>query len=200
MDVSASSAANQRQLLRRGRRLEAATLGWNVVAVVVLAYAAITARSVALAGFSFDSMIEVAASAVVLWELTGTGEDRQRRALRLIALAFVALTVYLAVQSTTALVTGFHPHHSTLGIAWTALTALVMFGLAHGKRRTGTALHNPVLITEGCVTFIDGLLAVAVLGGLALNIALGAWWADPAAGLVIVFYAAKEAHEILGHE
>ena len=57
-------------------------------------------------------------------------------------------------------------------------------------------LGNPVLVTEGRVTVIDGLLACAVLIGLALNAAAGWWWADPAAGLVIVYYALKEARAI----
>jgi len=54
-----------------------------------------------------------------------------------------------------------------------------------------------VLSTEGRVTLIDGLLAVAVLAGLALNAALGWWWADPLAGYVLVYYAAREAFEIV---
>ena len=79
--------------------------------------------------------------------------------------------MYLLVQSTWALVANHHPHHSPLGIAWTAITALVMFALAAGKARTGAALNNPVLRTEGRVTLIDGLLSVAVLLGLVLNAA-----------------------------
>jgi hypothetical protein len=67
-------------LLRRGRILEGITLGWNVAGIVVLAAAAVAARSVALAGFGLDSVIEVGASTVVLWELAGTGEDRVLRA------------------------------------------------------------------------------------------------------------------------
>jgi divalent metal cation (Fe/Co/Zn/Cd) transporter len=43
---------------------------------------------------------------------------------------------------------------------------------------------------------IDGILAVAVLAGLVLNAALGWWRADPAAGYVLVYYAAREAREI----
>ena len=80
---------------------------------------------------------------------------------------------------------------------WTAITALAMFALAAGKNRTGTRLKSPVLITEGRVTVIDGLLACAVLLGLTLNAAAGWWWADPAAALVIVYYALKEARAIL---
>ena len=91
---------------------------------------------------------------------------------------------------------GYRPHHSTLGIVWTAITAAVMFALAAGKARTGAALDNPVLRTEGRVTLVDGLLATAVLLGLVLNSALGWWWADPAAGYVLVYYAVREVREI----
>jgi divalent metal cation (Fe/Co/Zn/Cd) transporter len=184
------------ELLRTGIRLERLTLGWNVIGVVVLAFAALAAHSVALAGFGLDSLIEIGASAVVLWELAGTGEARQQRALRFIGAAFLALAVYIAAQSTIVLATGQHPRQSLLGIAWTALTAGVMFALAAGKARTGKALGNPVLTTEGRVTFIDGLLAVSVLIGLTLNATLGVWWADPLAGFVIVFYGLREALSI----
>jgi divalent metal cation (Fe/Co/Zn/Cd) transporter len=188
-------------LLRRGRLLEVGTLGWNVAGIAVLGFAAVRARSVALAGFGLDSFIEIGASVVVLWELTGTGAARQRRALRLIGGAFTALALYLLVQSSWLLIVGDHPRHSVLGIGWTAITAIVMFGLAAGKTKTGALLADPVLITEGRVTTIDGLLAVAVLAGLALNAAAGWWWADPAAGYVLVFYGAREARAIFtGHQ
>jgi divalent metal cation (Fe/Co/Zn/Cd) transporter len=183
-------------LLRRGFALEHVTLAWNVAGIVVLAVAAVSARSVALAGFGLDSLIEIGASTVVIWELSGTGAERQRRGLRLIGYAFAALAVYLLVQSTVVLVTGYRPGHSVLGIGWTAVTAAVMFALAWGKASTGRALDNPVLRTEGRVTMIDGILATAVLAGLVLNAGLGWWWADPAAGYVLVYYASREVREI----
>ena len=192
--------ASRQALLRRGFALEYVTLGWNVVGIVVLGYAAITARSVALAGFGLDSLIEIGASTVVIWELSGTGIDRQRRALRLIGVAFAALAAYLAVQSTWVLVAGYRPRHSVTGIAWTAITAAVMFALAYGKARTGKALGNPVLSTEGRVTLVDGILATAVLAGLLLNALAGWWQADPAAGYVLVYYAARECRRIFREE
>jgi divalent metal cation (Fe/Co/Zn/Cd) transporter len=99
----------------------------------------------------------------------------------------------LAVQSTAVLIIGFRPHHSPVGMVWTALTALVMFALAVGKAKTGAGLGNLVLKAEGRVTMIDGILATAVLAGLALNAFAGWWWADPFAGYVIVYYAIREA-------
>jgi divalent metal cation (Fe/Co/Zn/Cd) transporter len=195
MSSTSASAAND-ALLRRGKTLEWITLGWNVVGVVVLTVLAITASSVALAGFGLDSLIEIGASAVVLWELSGTGEARQRFALRMIGVAFIALAAYLLAQSSISLLTDHRASPSVGGIVWTGITAAVMFTLAALKTRTGRALRNPVLETEGRVTFIDGLLAVAVLLGIALDLVLGWWWADPLAGLVIVFYAVREAVQI----
>ncbi|SEG94101.1 Cation efflux family protein [Actinacidiphila yanglinensis] len=195
----AAASPDNARLLRRGFALEWITLAWNVIGIVVLAFAALGARSVALAGFGLDSLIEIGASTVVIWELSGTGEDRRRKAMRLIGAAFVALALYLLVQSTWLLAAGHHAHHSAAGIAWTAVTAVVMFALAAGKARTGAALGNPVLETEGRVTFIDGLLATAVLLGLVMNAAWGLWWADPLAGYVIVYYGIKEARGALTH-
>jgi len=183
-------------LPRRGLALEYATLGWNIAGIIVLGFAAIAARSVALAGFGLDSLIEIGASTVVIWELSGTGEQRQRLGLRLIGYAFAALAVYLLAQSTLILASGYHPRHSVPGIIWTAATAAVMFALAAGKARTGRALDNPVLQTEGRVTMVDGILAAAVLLGLVLNAAFGWWWADPAAGYILVFYAVREVRAI----
>jgi divalent metal cation (Fe/Co/Zn/Cd) transporter len=199
--MSAENTAARASLLRRGLALEYATLGWNVAGIVILAIAAISARSVALAGFGLDSAIEIGASIVVIWELSGTGEDRQRRALWLIGGAFALLALYLAAQAAVVLAAGYHPGHSSLGIAWTAVTAAVMLTLASGKARTGAALDNPVLKTEGRVTLVDAILAAAVLLGLVLNAVLGWWWADPLAGLVLVYYALREASEIFtgGH-
>ena len=186
----------RRVLLRRGFALEWVTLGWNVAGIVVVAVAVAAARSVALAGFGLDSLIEIGASTVVIWELSGSGEERQRRGLRLIGYAFGALAVYLLVQSTVVLAVGYRPRHSVLGIVWIAVTAAAMFTLAAGKARTGRALDNPVLRTEGRVTMIDGILAVAVLLGLTLNAGLGWWWADPAAGYVLVYYATREVRGV----
>jgi divalent metal cation (Fe/Co/Zn/Cd) transporter len=184
-------------LLARGIALERLTLSWNALGIGVLAIAAVRARSVALAGFGLDSLVEIGASMVVLWELADASKGRQARALRLIGSAFAALSVYVAAQSIAVLVASYHPRHSVIGIAWTASTVVVMSALATGKTAAGRALHNPVLSTEGRVTFIDAVLAAAVLLGLVLNAAVGAWWADPLAGLVIVYYGLREARHLL---
>src|SRR6266545_1299232 len=150
---------NKAALLKRGLYLEYITLGWNVVGVGIVLIAAWRAGSVALAGFGLDSLIEIFASLVVVWELNDIAHERRRHALRMIGIAFLLL-------------------------AW-------------GKKVTGDALSNPVLKTEGRVTLVDALLAGAVLVGLVLNALFGLWWADPLAGLVIVYYGFKEGWHAL---
>lgn len=191
------SSATRRLLLRRGLQLEYATLAWNVVGSVLVLAAAAAARSVALAGFGLDSLIEILASAVVVWQLKGSDKAREQRALRLIGTAFILLALYIGAQSAYVLAVAFRPHHSQVGIVWLALTALAMFTLAYAKSSTGRALGNRVLQTEARITLIDGLLAVAVLVGLVLNAALGWWRADPLAAYAIVYYGLREGRAAL---
>jgi divalent metal cation (Fe/Co/Zn/Cd) transporter len=191
------SSTTDQTLLRRGLALEYATLSWNVVGTVVVITAALSAGSVALAGFGLDSLIEIGASTIVVWQLKDTGGTRDRHAMRLIGIAFIALAIYIAAQAAYTLISANRPEHSTLGIAWTAVTCGVMLALAAGKARTGRALGNRVLQTEGRVTLIDAYLAAAVLVGLIANAALDWWWADPIAGLVIVYYGLREGRQAL---
>jgi len=188
------------RLRRTGIGLEIATLAWNVVGVALLGTLVWQSASVALLGFGLDSLIEIGASTVVIWELAGADEKRQRIALRLIGWAFVLLAVYLLVQAAVALISGHRATPLPGGIAWTAATATAMFLLAWGKHVVGRRLDNPVLLTEGRVTLIDGILATSVLLGILLDFTLGWWWADPIAGLVIVLYAAREAVHIFRGE
>lgn len=186
------TSAYRASLLRRGLLLEYLTLAWNICGTVVALVAAIPARSVALAGFGLDSAVEIGASLVVVWHLRGIHRGRERTALRSISIAFFILATYVAAQSAYALRFEVHPVASWPGMGWLALTCAAMFALAAGKHATGAALGNEVLKTEARVTRVDALLAASVLIGLALNAGFGWWWADSAAGLVIVCYGVIE--------
>jgi divalent metal cation (Fe/Co/Zn/Cd) transporter len=181
-----------KRLRARGLLLEYLTLGWNVIGAVIVIAASVAAGSVALAGFGLDSVIEIFASLVVVWQLTGADQARERQALRLIGVAFFILAIYVLVQAASALLTGARANPSPLGMVWLAATLVVMLLLAWGKHVTGKQMENVVLMTEARVTLIDALLAAAVLTGLVLNAAFGWWWADLVAGLVIVYYGLVE--------
>lgn len=199
MDSESQTPSVSDRLLRRGLRLEYATLAWNVVGTPVMMFTAWRAGSAALVGFGLDSLVEIFASVVVVWQLRGVTDGRERRALRLIGSAFLLLAAYVLAQSLWTLITQSHPAPSLLGMAWLAVTVLAMAGLAYGKLVTGRALGNVVLRTEARVTLVDGALAASVLVGIGLNALLGWWRADPLAGLVIVYYGVKEGREAFAH-
>lgn len=183
------------RLIQRGLWLEYATLGWNVVGSVIVIASAVAARSVALAGFGIDSLIEIFASVVVVWQLKGVDQGREAKAMRYIGIAFFGLAVYILVQAAITLITSTHAATSPSGIAWLTATLAAMLLLAGGKGITGRALGNAVLMKESNVTLIDALLAAAVLAGLVVNAVASWWWADTFAGFVIVYYGIKEGRE-----
>jgi hypothetical protein len=145
------------------------------------------AGSAALAGFGLDSAIEIFASVVVVWQLKGLDQGRDKLALKLIGTAFITLLA------------NAHPAPSSLGIIWLAATCAVMLLLAWAKLVTGRQLGNLVLTTEARVTLIGAALAGAVLIGVGLNALLGWWWADLLAGLVIIWYGLTEGRTAWKH-
>ena len=182
-------------LTRRALWLAYATVAWNVVEAVVAVTAGLAADSIALLGFGFDSSIEVFAAFVVIWRLRGAGEDREERALKLIAVSFFVLAAYVAGQSVYDLATTARPDTSTVGIVLTALSLVVMPVLAWGKRRIGRAMGSAVVLADSVETLLCAYLSAIVLAGLALNAWFGWWWADPVAAIGVAWLAFREGRE-----
>jgi divalent metal cation (Fe/Co/Zn/Cd) transporter len=184
------------QLRVRGLRLEWATNAWNAMEVVVTISLGWQARSLALIAFGLDSLVEIFASTVVIWNLRDhrrdPGDRRIHRALRLIAGAFWALAAFLVVTSVRSLVLGNRPDESPLGIVFLAFTANVMFGLARVKRTTASSLGSETLSAEAAMTFLDGCLSTGILAALVLNALFGWWWTDAAAALVVAGFGINE--------
>lgn len=190
-------AVNRSTDRRRAQRLEYATIAWNVGEAVFTVGLGIAAGSLALIGFGTDSVIEVFASAVVLWHVGGDDRvQRNRRALMLVGGAFAALAVVLSIAGLRDLVIGRLPGESPIGIIYLAITAVVMAGLAVAKRSLAIRLASAPLRSEANLTMLDAGLATLTLIGLGLNYWFGWWWADPTAALVVAAVAAREAFEL----
>lgn len=182
-------------LRQRALRLEVATLGWNVVEAVVALASGAVAASIALLGFGADSVVESAASVIVLWRLRGVDDEREERARRAVALSFVLLAAVVGAQAGIDLLRGARPEASTIGIALTALSLLVMPALGLVKRRVGQRLGSRAVVAGAAQTLLCAAMSAAVLTGLVLNASLGWWWADPTAALVLAALALREARE-----
>lgn len=183
--------------LSRARRLNVLTIGWNVVEAAVAIAAGVAAGSLSLVAFGLDSCVEVSAAVVLAWRLArerraGCTLPDDRRATRALALCFFALAGWVAVQAVLDLVGGEAPAVSAVGIAVTTLSLAVMPVLARAKRALAPALGSRAQEREASQTQLCAVLSGVVLGGLVLNAALGWWWADPLAALVVAGLAGIE--------
>ncbi|MBL8720225.1 MAG: cation transporter [Myxococcales bacterium] len=198
--VSQDGARQRRGDVGRALRLEYLTVGWNVVEGLIAVTAALAAGSIALLGFGLDSFVECASGLVMIWRLRSeradhSPEDIEHRARRLVALSLFVLAAYVAFEAARSLWTREHPSPSTIGLVLTAISAAVMVFLARAKRRAAAALESRALEADAFQTTACWWLSIATLAGIGLNAALGWWWADPVAALVIAALVTREAKE-----
>lgn len=191
--------ANHNALIRRGRVLAYLTIIWNSLEGIIAVGAGILAGSIALVGFGVDSVIEVSSGAIILWRLA-SGEQREKLALRLVGVSFVALTAYVAFEAVKALIYREAPDASYIGIAIAALSLIVMPFLAHAKRKVAAKLNSGAMHADSRQTDLCAYLSAILLGGLILNAVFGWWWADPVAALIMVPIIAKEGFQALRGE
>ena len=203
MSAPARRHHDRSALIRRGLRLEYLTVGWNVVEGLVAVAAALVAGSVALLGFGIDSFVESTSGLILIWRLVAerraTEEERiervERRAERLVAVSLVGLAAFIAADAVWTLARSERPETSVVGIVLTAVSLVVMRGLAAAKRRTARALDSRAMAADAFQTTACWWLSLVALGGLGLNAAFGWWWADPLAALGMTYFILDEALE-----
>jgi divalent metal cation (Fe/Co/Zn/Cd) transporter len=186
------------RLARRVKLLSWLSLAWMTLEGGIAILAGILAGSIALIGFGIDSAIEGFASAIIVWRFTGArvfSEAAETRAQKLVAIQFFILAPYVAFESVKALVDAHHPGVSPLGIALSASSVVIMPYLGIAKQRLADRLGSAATKGEGRQNMLCAYLAAALLLGLVGNAVLGAWWLDPAVGLLIAAVAVKEALE-----
>ena len=194
--ATAVSSARRETLHRRIRLIVAITIGYNLIEAVIAITAGSVASSAALIGFGLDSTIEVLSAAAVAWQFTRRDPERwEKPTLRVIAVAFFALAMYVTVSSVLSLVTAQRPEHSTVGIVLTAISVAVMPFLSLAERRAGREIGSATAVADSKQTLICTYLSAAVLIGLVVNTLFGWWWADAVAGLVIAAFAVREGLE-----
>ncbi|MFP3989657.1 cation transporter [Streptomyces sp. E11-3] len=190
------SPARRDALARRIRLLVAATITYNVIEAVVALTAGAMASSRALIGFGLDSLVEVLSAAAVAWQFSARDhavrEAREQRTLRIVAVSFYALALYVTVDSVRALTGTGAADHSVPGVVLAALSLAIMPFLSAAQRRAGRELGSASAVADSRQTLLCTYLSAVLLLGLLANLALGWSWADPAAALVIAAIAVKE--------
>ncbi|HKQ05633.1 MAG TPA: cation transporter [Blastocatellia bacterium] len=187
-------------LVKRGRKLEYFTIGYNSLEGLIAVVAGLLAGSIALVGFGFDSLIEVTSGAVLLWRLNADVDETRRErveaiAHRLVGGCFMALAAYVTYDSIKSFVRHEAPEESLPGILLAVASLIVMPLLVHAKRKVARGINSGALMADAKQTEVCTYLSAILLGGLLLNALFGWWWADPAAALVMVPIIVKEGVE-----
>ncbi len=186
-------------MVRRGKLLEYATIGYNVLEGVIAIAAGAAAGSIALIGFGIDSGIEVLASVLLVWRLHA-GARAEKRALQLVGVSFLLLAAYVAFDAGKSLFLRETPEASPVGIVLAAASVVIMPLLVRAKRKVADAIQSRAMHAEATQTQLCAYLSAILLAGLALNAAFGLWWADPLAALAMVPIIANEGREALKGE
>ena len=191
---------NRQAAAERGKRLEYFTIAWNSLEGLVALIAGALAGSISLVGFGIDSFIEVTSGATLLWRMTVDAEEltrerNERFSLRIVGTCFLALSAYIAYESVADLISQKAPEHSIPGIILACVSLVVMPILSRAKKRVGKELGSAAMSADARQTDFCVYLSAILLAGLLLNAALGWWWADPAAALLMVPVVAKEGFD-----
>jgi divalent metal cation (Fe/Co/Zn/Cd) transporter len=197
------SRGRYEQLARRVKLLSWLSLAWMTIEGAVAIGAGIAAGSIALVGFGLDSAIEGFASVILIWRFTGQrvfSHAAERRAQKLVAIAFFLLAPYVAMESIRTLIAGDHADVSWVGIALAVGSVVFMPLLAIAKQRLADRLGSAATAGEGRQNMLCAYLAGALLVGLLGNAMVGAWWLDPVVGLLIAGLAVREGVEALKGE
>jgi divalent metal cation (Fe/Co/Zn/Cd) transporter len=174
MTTSTLEPARRLVLQRRIRLLVAGTIGYNVIEAVIALAAGSIASSAALVGFGLDSVVEVLSAAAIAWQFAAPDpEERERVALRVIAVSFFALAAYVSVDAALSLAGVRAAEHSPVGIILAAVSLVIMPVLSWAERRTGRELGSASAVADSKQTLLCSYLSAALLAGLLLNSLLG---------------------------
>ncbi len=183
-------------LNRRIRWIVAGTISYNVIEAVIAIAAGTIASSSALIAFGLDSVVEVLSAAAVAWQFAAPDpHKREHLAMRLIAVSFFGLALFVTIDAVRTLAGAAEPEHSTVGIVLAAVSLVIMPALSFLERRTGRELGSASAVADSKQTLLCAYLSAVLLVGLVLNSVLGWSWADPIAALVIAAFAIREGVE-----
>lgn len=199
------SGSERASLVRRGQTLSLITIAYNALEGLVAVIAGAIAGSISLVGFGVDSIIEVASGGASLWRLRADVDPARRRrveriAHRMIGASFLALAGYIALDAIDSVRHRKASEESYFGIAIAIGSLIVMPLLARAKRAVARGLGSRALAADATQTDVCTYLSAILLGGLALNVIAGWWWADPVAALAMIPFIAKEGIEGLKGE
>lgn len=197
--------AEQREQLRKAARLEWISIGYAACTVTLVAL--VVGNSQAMRTAWVEDMLSVLPQLAFLIALQFTrksrrpshpyGYHRSMGAGHLVAgVALLTVGVILAYEAVSALLKAEHPTIGTMNLfghtiwqGWLMMVVMAIIAapaivLGHLKIKAAKPMHNKLLYADASMAKADWHTNVASIVGVG-GIAIGLWWLDSAAALVI---------------
>lgn len=192
-------AGNRASLARYGKVLEIATVLWAATEAGVALWSSARTGSVSLAGFGWDSLIEVVSALAVWWRMSHEMDHHRRHqaetmSLRISGSCLYALAGYVLVDACLRLYRHQYADVGRAGIFITAAAVVAMPLLSREKKRVGNALSSRAMMTDAKQTDFCMYQAGIVLLGLGAHALFHITWADSVAALILVPILVRAAY------
>jgi divalent metal cation (Fe/Co/Zn/Cd) transporter len=180
-------------------RLVVISVAFGALTGVISIAAGLRDHSLGVFGVGLATLADVTGSAVLVWRFRAERSQQaqsgraETRAAMVVAVALAVVSAVLAAESVVALVAGSRPGTSPVALAVAGAALAVLAPLAFAKRRLGRLMASSALQGDGALSAVGAATSLLALAGLALYSALGWWWADRVAALVVAAIAAAEA-------
>ena len=203
--VEPISAEARAGLARRGRQLEVVTVVWAALEAGIALTGAYREHSVSLAGFGWDSCIEMLSGAALYWRMIHEmNHDRKHKAetisLTIAGYCLFALAAYVFVNSVLAFRFGGQRSPGWMGLAITAAALVTMPLLTTAKRKVAHGLNSRAMMADAAQTNFCAIQAAIVLSGLLVRSVFHIGWADAVAGLILVPFLIRAGRAALRGE
>jgi len=196
--------SDRSSLIALALRLSWLSVAWTALSGTASITFGVLDHSVAILGVGLNLLGDLGGSLVLIWRF---GEERrrvhhaeraERVARRIVAGSLTIVAVFLSIESVRQLTGGTRPTAEVAPILVAAASVVVLPPLARAKRRVGTILGSGALRGDGMLSGVGAAIALLAVAGLLANRALGWWWADPAAALIVAVVAGMEARAVFG--
>jgi divalent metal cation (Fe/Co/Zn/Cd) transporter len=190
-------------LVRTAVRLSWFSVVWSIVVGAAALASGFAAGSLALVGFGLDSVIDSAASVVLVWRFRVEGlrphhaQRVERIAARAVGITLMVIALYIVAGSAHALAGGSSPETSAVGVVLAAISVIVLPTVAVWKIRLAGRLNSRALRGDGILTGAGAVLALVTLLAIVADNAFGWWWSDAVAAILIAAFLASEGVEAL---
>lgn len=198
-DQTPDVAQSRPDLIVAALRLVTISVAFGILAGAVSIVTGLQGHSLGVFAIGLGVAADVTGSATLIWrfraERLGPGRSgaSERRAAIVVAVALAVVSVVLMIESAVALASASRPGASLVTLIAAAVSLVVLTPLAVAKRRLGGRMASRALQGDGTLSGIGAATGLLALAALVLYHALGWWWADRVAALLIAAIAAVEA-------